>query len=147
MKSVKLTGFNLDFELVVKTELKTQPKPKLYYDLELKLSDISDPFIKELESIAPYGKDFEPPSFLFNVKLMAIKYSSCDKHIFLTMASDQVQRKFIEFNISDKYPDDFFNIGDSYKVIAKPSSSLFNGKSYIDLHIQNISLVRELVDA
>lgn len=133
-----LAEFTKIFEQVVKKKLKIQPKPELLYDLELPLSKINISFIRELYTLGPYGKDFESPNFLFKVRLEELRFSSCNKHIFLIMSEGQTRHKFTYFNA----PSNELYIGATYQVIAKTSISTFNHKEYINLFVEHMHQVK-----
>lgn len=143
----KAAGFSLpssqasDFDKKLQEFFKKNPLkktlPKIIYDTEILLSDLTPSFMKALFSLEPYGKDFPPFQFLLKSVVIRNKRVLKEKHIKWVLQDDS--QKTMEALMFFANPHAMsLEKGQNVQAIVEPRWNYFNGSRTIQLNVSSI---------
>ena len=114
-------------------------EPSIYYDFELKVDDFSFDTLDQINSLEPYGREFEKPVFYNKFIVENIKFVGADKnHAQLMLRLDNKTLKSIWFNAIDNSVSQNILIGDEIKVCYELQKEEFRSNINISLNIKAV---------
>ncbi len=130
-----IPGFIEAFEEVVSARLEEKDFiPLLSIDATVRLDQMNESFLSELESLSPFGAgNPEPVLQLENLRVL----DSClvgKSHLRLRIREGQITRKAIGFHMGSWHP----CAGEHMKMAFTPSLGFFQGKRTLDLKIVDL---------
>lgn len=132
----KIEEFSNRFDDICK-ENKQELKDKvLDIDLELTSKDLTSDTVKAINMLKPFGHSNAEPLFMFrNFKINTISTISENKHLKLTLKSDNVLINTIAFSAGERR--DEFVIGDEVDVIGNLAINKYNGTKTLQIIIKD----------
>lgn len=122
----------------IETE-KIDLQPNLKIDAEIRLSELDDDLVNNLERFAPFGKGNEKPLFCCrDIYVMDIMNMGLDGQHIKLRVKDGNSRVFtaLAFGRSKDY--EFLRIGDKIDMAFFAEKNIFNGKSELQMRIVDI---------
>ena len=116
-------------------------KAVLKLDAEIRLDEVTQKLLSDLEHLEPFGNENSPPTFYIkNASLAEQPQLLKDAHTKCTIFSDGASKSVIFFNRPDIYQA-LSRAGDkTISVAVRVSENHFNGRSSVDLHGVDIAL-------
>ncbi|MED7789141.1 single-stranded-DNA-specific exonuclease RecJ [Francisella sp. 19X1-34] len=113
-------------------------EPCIEYDFELDVNDFNLDTLTKIESLEPYGREFDKPIFCNNFSLEQVRLVGKDKnHAQLVLRyKDTTSIKAIWFNATDNAVVDEIAIGDTLRVCYQLQKEEFLGQVNLSLNIK-----------
>jgi single-stranded-DNA-specific exonuclease len=122
---------------LIKDNIKLEPR--IYYDFELKADAFTFDTLDQINSLEPFGREFEKPVFYNKFIVENIKFVGKDKnHAQLMLRLDNKTLKSIWFNAIDNSVSQNIVIGDEIKVCYELQKEEFMGNINISLNIKAV---------
>lgn len=125
---------------------KEQLIQKLTIDLEIPFSIIDLEFVKSLNVLKPFGIKNQEPKFVTNSLTIAdITFVGREKkHLTMRVTDGSNTKKAIYFNALENDLVKNLRISDTIDIVYKLKENMFNGKTYIDLHLIDLKQSKPL---
>lgn len=113
-------------------------KPVVYTDGEVGVQGITRAVLKEIEALAPFGREFDAPTFRGNFKVQEIKAIGADKtHLTMVVSYYSTTLKAIWFNCVKEDAPLPFDEGDRIQMVFRISTNTYRGKESLQLMISH----------
>lgn len=111
-------------------------KPVVYTDGEVGVQGITRAVLKEIEALAPYGREFDAPTFKGNFKVQEVRAIGADKtHLTMTVSYYSTTLKAIWFNCIKEDEPLPFDEGDRIQMVFRISTNTYRGKESLQLMV------------
>lgn len=111
--------------------------PTIEIDSIITLSDINLDCAESLCVLEPYGIENRPPVLCVeNVKLESVRYTQNQKHAFITVSKDGIQRELPAFSMADVIKS--FCVGDYISVAGTLGTNSFRGSIKAQFIVRDI---------
>lgn len=141
-----LTQFTELFEQVVRSMLLPEHiGPVILTDGELPAEKINLPYIHELlQQLEPFGREFEPPLFEVNGKIMTIKIMGQTQiHAKLGLAVNDLWIEVVWFSCRKQAEDPLpVSEGDEVRIVFSPRLQVFRGEKQLScqvIHVEKLA--------
>ena len=112
-------------------------EPCIEYDFELDEPHFNLDTLTKIDSLEPYGREFEKPVFCNNFTIENIRLVGKDKnHAQLVLRYKNTSIKGIWFNATDNVIADQLSIGDMVKVCYQLQKEEFRGQVNLSLNVR-----------
>lgn len=113
-----------------------QLQPVVYTDGEVGVQGITRAVLKEIEDLAPYGREFDAPTFRGNFKVNELRVIGADKtHIMMNVSYYSTTLKAIWFNCTNEDALLPFDVGDRIQMVFKITTNTYRGKESLQLMV------------
>jgi len=115
-------------------------EPTLRLDAEVHLHELTEPFVRELERLAPFGRGNPKPRFASGILQLAGEpriVGAGGNHLQFNLTDSRTRRRAIAFGQKDRLPQllDYRRC----RVAFVPIVNTFNGRSSVELQVTDIA--------
>lgn len=139
----KLNLFSLAFENAIQDQIEaSRLGPVIWSDGELPAESITVPFVKQmLDSLEPFGREFEPPSFELQGQIVSASVMGQTKtHLKLGLSVEELWFEAVWFNSCDPNEPLPVKPGDTVKVVYVPKVQTFRGQMKLSCQIVHLEV-------
>lgn len=136
-------AFAAAFETVIQEQIDASALgPVVWSDGELPIESITVPFVKQmLESLEPFGREFEPPSFELVGQIVNVTVIGQTKtHLKLGLSVEELWFEAVWFNSCDPHQPLPVKMGDTVKVVYVPKVQTFRGQMKLSCQIVHLEV-------
>ena len=114
--------------------------PRLWTDGELSTAQLSLTTLQEIETLGPYGREFDPPLFEGRFIVEALRPVGADgAHLMLELSTGPVTCKAIWFRALTPGELPGFNVGDTLHCAYKLNRNRWRGRETLQLMVEHAS--------
>ena len=139
----QLAAFKTAFLQAVGEQLGDTPLyPRLWTDGELSTAQLSLTTLVEIETLAPYGREFDPPLFEGRFIVEALRPVGADgSHLMMELSMGAVTSKAIWFRALTPGELPAFSVGDTLHCAYKLNRNRWRGRETLQLMVEHASSV------
>lgn len=113
--------------------------PRIYYDFELAEHEFGFETLDMIDSLEPFGREFEKPIFCNEFTIENLRFVGRDQsHAQLVLRMKNKSIKAIWFNATDNISTEEFSIGDKVRVCYELQKEEFLGNVNLSLNIKTM---------
>ncbi|MCG7575911.1 MULTISPECIES: DHHA1 domain-containing protein [unclassified Halomonas] len=139
----QLDTFKTAFLQAVSEQLGDTPLyPRLWTDGELSTAQLSLATLEEIETLGPYGREFDPPLFEGRFIVEALRPVGAEgSHLMMELSMGAVTRKAIWFRALTPGELPSFGVGDTLHCAYKLNRNRWRGRESLQLMVEHASPV------
>ncbi|XUO87478.1 DHHA1 domain-containing protein [Halomonas sp. KM072] len=139
----QLVAFKAAFLQAVGEQLGNMPLyPRLWTDGELSTAQLSLATLEEIETLGPYGREFEPPLFEGRFIVEALRPVGAEgSHLMMELSMGAVTSKAIWFRALTPGELPSFGVGDTLHCAYKLNRNRWRGREALQLMVEHASPV------
>lgn len=139
----QLDTFKTAFLQAVSEQLGDTPLyPRLWTDGELSTAQLSLATLEEIETLGPYGREFDPPLFEGRFIVEALRPVGAEgSHLMMELSMGAVTRKAIWFRALTPGELPSFSVGDTLHCAYKLNRNRWRGRESLQLMVEHASPV------
>ncbi|WP_339118154.1 DHH family phosphoesterase [Halomonas sp. BMC6] len=139
----QLYTFKTAFLQAVSEQLGDTPLyPRLWTDGELSTAQLSLATLEEIETLGPYGREFDPPLFEGRFIVEALRPVGAEgSHLMMELSMGAVTRKAIWFRALTPGELPSFSVGDTLHCAYKLNRNRWRGRESLQLMVEHASPV------
>ncbi|UDM07737.1 DHHA1 domain-containing protein [Halomonas sp. NyZ770] len=139
----QLAAFKAAFLQAVGEQLGNMPLyPRLWTDGELSTAQLSLATLEEIETLGPYGREFEPPLFEGRFIVEALRPVGAEgSHLMMELSMGAVTSKAIWFRALTPGELPSFGVGDTLHCAYKLNRNRWRGREALQLMVEHASPV------